>query len=67
MVSYRTEVMLVPGATSTQSIAQRVQVRVEAFAAEGWRLAAMAGLGATGGFFFGSGTNPSLVLVFEHP
>ena len=65
MVSYKTEVLPMIGAISEQRITQQVQSRVESFAAGGWRLSAMAGVGGMGGFF-GGATNPYLVLVFEH-
>ncbi len=66
MVSYKTEVLPLRGGISAQGVAQQVQVRLETSAVEGWRLSAMAGVSGIGGFLFGGGTNPFLLMVFEH-
>ncbi len=65
MVSYKVEIVPAVGWTSAHGVSQQVQARVEAFAAGGWRLAGMTSVGGTPGFF-GGGTNPYLLMVFEH-
>ncbi len=65
MVSYKVEVVPAVGWTSAPNVAKAVQARVEAFAAGGWRLTALTNVGGTPGFF-GGGTNPFLLIVFEH-
>ncbi len=65
MVSYKVEVIAAVGWTSPPNVSKQVQARLDAFAAGGWRLSGMATVGGTPGFF-GGGTNPYLLMVFEH-
>lgn len=65
VVSYKVEVVPGVGWTSAQGVSEQVQARVDAFAAGGWRLSGIAGVAGTPGFF-GGGTNPYLLVVFEH-
>jgi len=65
MVSYKVEVVPAVGWTSAQGVSKQVQATVDAFAAGGWRLSAMASMSGMGGFL-GGGTNPYLLIVFEH-
>jgi hypothetical protein len=65
MVSYKVEVVPAVGWTSPPNVSKQVQARLDAFAAGGWHLSGIAGIGGTPGFF-GGGTNPYLLMVFEH-